>query len=618
MVGGGQGLIGARREPVGDNEFRKLAVSERREILARVRNKQLGKISSMRRRFEKSLCKCPRCVVKRRIRFVTLSGVCITIAAGCYILVDHSKHVAPPSLNMPEALADEPASDASAVPKGNWEQVLRASAEPATSGKEQDIETAQESSVANGVSTGTLELKKNLTPPDAGRNPGALPSSNPIAEAPMPHTHGWQTVPLADASKIDIQEPSQPSGAKVAAVPVESSPGSTFGEPTVHPAAETGLRKDAEDVLMAYRSDLYELLPQWLKELAGDSKSDISKSKAAEAETDREPVVAQSATPDSTSKTASGETIDSADTAVAATAAVSPAPAHAESASVGTADAGKGGTPEDVAVVKKPDLDQPLPAQPKETDLASRSKPDEALTSRSAGSAQNLAGESKERDRKPPQTSARLFASLESNSVMHSEDWRKPTGYIIVESKPEAPQNLGTEDHSPKPQDHPARVQDRSQKVQDRRLTEQEYPSKVQDHPLKATDKPPKAEEKSGDLRRFALAFLQTDQTGNIADQHRFYADSVHFYREGDLSWSGVAAATRRYHQERQNKRYGTEGAAAVTGPVDGGFYVVEQPVSWSRKEGSRQIRGKSVLRLRVVPTGRGDWRITSIDEIGQ
>ena len=125
-------------------------------------------------------------------------------------------------------------------------------------------------------------------------------------------------------------------------------------------------------------------------------------------------------------------------------------------------------------------------------------------------------------------------------------------------------------------------------------------------------------EEKSGDLRRFALAFLQTDQTGNIAEQHRFYADSVHFYREGDLSWSGVAAATRRYHQERQNKRYGTEGSAAVTGPIDGGFYVVEQPVSWSRKEGSRQIRGKSVLRLRVVPTGRGDWRITSIDEIGQ
>jgi len=151
--------------------------------------------------------------------------------------------------------------------------------------------------------------------------------------------------------EIDIQGPSQPGGAKVAAVPVESSPGPTFGEPTFHPAAETGLRKDGEDVLMAYSSDPYQLLPGWLKELVGDPKSDIPKSKAAETDTDREPVVAQSATPDSTPEAVSGETFDDADTGVAATAAVSPAPAHAESASVGTGDAGKGGTPEDVAVV---------------------------------------------------------------------------------------------------------------------------------------------------------------------------------------------------------------------------------------------------------------------------
>jgi len=242
----------------------------------------------MRPRFEKSLCKCPRCVAKRRIRFVTLSGVCITIAAGCYILVDHSKHAAPSYLNMPEALADEPTSDASAVPKGNWEQVSRALAEPATSAKEQDIEATQESSVANGFSTSPLEIKKSLTPPDGSRNRGARLSSNPIGEVPMPHTHGWQTVPLADASKIDNQGPSQPGSAKVAVVPVESSLGATFGEPTVHPAAENGLRKDGEDVLMAYRSDPYELLPRWLRELAGDPKRDMPKSKTAEADIDRE------------------------------------------------------------------------------------------------------------------------------------------------------------------------------------------------------------------------------------------------------------------------------------------------------------------------------------------
>src|SRR5271169_6024424 len=120
----------------------------------------------MRRRFDKSLCKCPRCVAKSRTRFVTLSGVCITIAAGCYILVDHSRHAAPPSFNMREALADEPASasDASAIPRS------RALAEPATSGKEQDIETIQESSAANGFSTGPLDLKRKLTLPDGSRN----------------------------------------------------------------------------------------------------------------------------------------------------------------------------------------------------------------------------------------------------------------------------------------------------------------------------------------------------------------------------------------------------------------------------------------------------------------
>jgi hypothetical protein len=605
----------------------------------------------MERRFEKSLCKCPRCVAKRRIRFLTLSGVYITLAAGCYLLVDHSKHTTSPSLNLPEALADDPASDASAIPRGNWENLSRALAESRTSWKGHEIEATQENLAANGFSIGLLGPRK--TSSDGSRNRGALPSSNPVGEAPLPHTNGWQTVPLADASKtapgVNIQGASHPGDASVAATPAESFPEATSGgEQTVHPAPGTS-GKDGEDVLMAYGSDPYELLPRWLREMqpesnkaslngnelvlqnqekatgdpesiavagsttpVGDPKSDLTTSQSAEADIDSEPMVAQSETPDSTSEAASAKTIEGADTVVAVTAAASPAPAHAEPAPAGTAESGKGETPEVVVVVKTADLDKPLLPQPKETDLTSRGQPDEALAS-GAGSAENLAGERQEREPKPAETSPRLLASLESNNVMRvpAEERHKPTGYITIESKPEGLQNLRNEDHLPKPQDH-------AQKVQDRHPPVQEYPAKAPDHPLKAPDKPSKPEEKSGDLRRFALAFLQTDQTGNVADQHRFYADSVHFYREGDLSWAGVAAATRRYHQERQNKRYGTEGNAAVKGPVDGGFYVVEQPVSWSRQEGSRQIRGKSVLRLRVVPTSRGDWRITSIDEIGQ
>jgi len=119
----------------------------------------------------------------------------------------------------------------------------------------------------------------------------------------------------------------------------------------------------------------------------------------------------------------------------------------------------------------------------------------------------------------------------------------------------------------------------------------------------------------TGDLQRFVSDFLRTDQSNNVAEQRRFYADSVHFYGEGDLSWAGVAAATRRFHQQQQTKRSEIAEPAATKGPVNGGFYVVEQPVVWTKASGSQLKRGRSVLRLRVIPIDRGGWKITSIEE---
>src|SRR6202022_3224896 len=127
-----------------------------------------------------------------------------------------------------------------------------------------------------------------------------------------------------------------------------------------------------------------------------------------------------------------------------------------------------------------------------------------------------------------------------------------------------------------------------------------------------------KSHDESTDLQRFAFDFVRSGQTGSVADQHRVYADSVHFYGEGDLSWAGVAAAIRRYHQEKQNKRYEAAAPAAVKGPVDGGFYIIDQPVSWNRTDGSQRTRGGCVLHLRVVSTGRSTWKITSIEEVGR
>jgi hypothetical protein len=119
-------------------------------------------------------------------------------------------------------------------------------------------------------------------------------------------------------------------------------------------------------------------------------------------------------------------------------------------------------------------------------------------------------------------------------------------------------------------------------------------------------------------LQRFASDFVRANQDDNFAEQHRFFAESVHFYREGDLSLAGVEAATRRYRREKLSKRSEVAEPAAATGPVNGGFFVIDQPVRWTQSEGTKVKQGRSVLRLRVVPIDHGGWKITSIDEVGK
>jgi hypothetical protein len=92
----------------------------------------------MRRIFEKSICKCRRCVAKRRIRFLTVLGICIAMAAGCYVLVDHSKPGVPPSSNAQEAPAEQPTFDANAIPEAKSEPLSVGATQPGTSWKQQD------------------------------------------------------------------------------------------------------------------------------------------------------------------------------------------------------------------------------------------------------------------------------------------------------------------------------------------------------------------------------------------------------------------------------------------------------------------------------------------------
>jgi len=132
---------------------------------------------------------------------------------------------------------------------------------------------------------------------------------------------------------------------------------------------------------------------------------------------------------------------------------------------------------------------------------------------------------------------------------------------------------------------------------------------RTDDHELKSRDL-------SENFQRFASDFVRANQTENVAEQHRFFAESVHFYREGDLSLAGVVSATRRHHRDQQITRSEVAGPAVATGPVNGGFFVIEQPVRWTRSEGSKLTQGLSVLQLRVVPVSDGSWKITSIDEV--
>jgi hypothetical protein len=203
------------------------------------------------------------------------------------------------------------------------------------------------------------------------------------------------------------------------------------------------------------------------------------------------------------------------------------------------------------------------------------------------------------------------FPNITSASPALNQDF-EPRGYITVESRVASPRTSVEAGHGarlgqPRPESKPTTP------------APHENIAEASDNPAEARGALDKVEQHPpGDLQRFALDFVQTDMSQNVASEHRFYAESVHFFNEGNLSWSGVAAATRRYHEDKQNRQFQVAGTPVVKGPVNGGFYVIEQPVTWSQRQGSALLRGRSTLRLRVLATGRGGWKITAIEEVSR
>jgi hypothetical protein len=84
------------------------------------------------------------------------------MAAGCYVLVDHSKPGVPPSSNAQETPAEEPTLDENAIPEAKSEPLSMAATQPGTSWKQQDTKTAQEPMAKDGISADSPERTENL------------------------------------------------------------------------------------------------------------------------------------------------------------------------------------------------------------------------------------------------------------------------------------------------------------------------------------------------------------------------------------------------------------------------------------------------------------------------
>jgi hypothetical protein len=183
----------------------------------------------MRRIFEKSICKCPGCVAKRRIRFLTVLVTCIAVSAAYVVLIDHREPIADPFLSMKETLAKEPTLDPGAISNRDSETVSTALAEPGIPAEQQDIGAAKERLAQDDFLANSPKPTEYPASLYGSVNLPVLPSSNPIGEPPVPHTNGWQTALMGDAPgsapRGEAQGALQLDSAKVAAaVKPEPSP----------------------------------------------------------------------------------------------------------------------------------------------------------------------------------------------------------------------------------------------------------------------------------------------------------------------------------------------------------------------------------------------------------
>jgi hypothetical protein len=626
--------------------------------------------------FEKPRCTCPRCTARRRSRYLVIFAVCAAIVVGYFAMTEYPQAVPDLSLQGNEGPADKPSSDLASIAGENSGSVSTEIAQSSAQERAQiaviadnhrepstpvDASLSVQNKVENRpISDGDLQLaihpssnpvtdspapetspqpvkkelsSRELAATSPGENLAMVYSSDPYGLLPLWLTKGGLEIPrklhpaLTDESKSVVENQESPI---LGRGPNGQEASAAVSDPkrATSQTAEPARQRDPENGRLAHHED--EDVSQGLEALCRDEGINVETNaivtlvKGTSGEwirllgtrdgVDLLPSREASATAPVPSL---GQIPDPTETRAHAAAVAPSAPEDSAPPLAGTKAAPENSKPAEKAI-DPGSRSKPRPPASLETGAWKDESGDKSLeTGDGAPVSENKASAagnaSKGAESKLGGSLVSLGAVRESGLLKDAlpQERREPQDYILVKSRPESLQSGAERNHSLRPQERrPKTVNDPVQPQND--------PPKPQDYPSKSGDDPAKSHDGLTDLQRFASDFVRTIQIGNVEDQHRFYADSVHFYGEGDLSWAGVAAATRRYHQEKRNTRYEGAGPAFVKGPVNGGFYVIDQPVSWSRTDGSRLTRGRTMLHLRVIPTGRGSWKITSIEKVGQ
>jgi hypothetical protein len=168
----------------------------------------------MRRMFEKPRCKCPRCIARRRSRYLVISGVCTAIAVGYFAVAEYQQAVPDLSLEGDKGPADEPSSDRASIPRGNSGSVLTEIGQSGAEEKQQVTviaENHREPSTVDDAAQNVYNPIENRPISDGDLQLANHPSSNPHTDSPASETSPEPTDSELSARELAATSPGRKS-----------------------------------------------------------------------------------------------------------------------------------------------------------------------------------------------------------------------------------------------------------------------------------------------------------------------------------------------------------------------------------------------------------------------